>query len=173
MASTLTCVEKGKTYPLDFKNVGPENKTANYCFDLAKQSILMAENTFQCNVVGFLSNNEAKMVAVRRLLQEWRPDIIVYGCSAHNLNLVEAKAIMNNIITVNKFFRDHHRPGGWLKEKKGVSPQLLNQTRWTSQRSALFSFIVKHPMMVEIRDEYEEDMKEEVRKLLDDRHAGG
>ena len=68
-----------------------------------------------------------------QMLVEWRPHIIAYGCSAHYLNLVESTAtrtqIMAAIKDVHKYFRDHHRPAAWLKEKKGLLPQLPNDTR--------------------------------------------
>lgn len=115
------------------------------------------------------------MVAVRRLLQIWRPSLIVYGCSAHYMNLVEAKAtpksIMSKIIAVNRYFRDHQRPAGVLKENGGVSPQLPNETRWTSQRAAFQSFVINHPLMVQIRDSYESEIKDEIRIILDDRQV--
>jgi len=41
IATTIHC--DGKTYPLDFVSTGSESKTATYCFEAAKKSILKAE----------------------------------------------------------------------------------------------------------------------------------
>ena len=64
--------------------------------------------------------------------------MIVYGCSAHYLNLVETTAtptqILNCIKDVQRFFREHHKPAGLLKEKNGVLPQLPNTTRLVSRK---------------------------------------
>ena len=90
-----------------------------------------------------------------------RPQLVVFGCSAHYLNLVETVAtpqqIMGPIVKINRFFREHHQPAGWLKEKSGMTPQLPNNTRWTSQRAALHTFVRNHSKYVEIRDEQDHD----------------
>jgi hypothetical protein len=171
IASSLTV--PGKTFPFDFIGPGAEKKTAEFCFNLAKDSIERAEKEYNCEVVGFVSDNEPKMKAVRALLVKWRPHLIVYGCSAHYLNLVESNAtpssIMASIVSVNKFFQDHHQPMQMLKAKGGLMPQLPNQTRWTSQRAALLTFIENHQKMLEIRDENKSLFKPEIKRFLDNR----
>jgi len=125
VASSIYC--DGKTFPLDYLEVGSDKKTAEYCFQMAKQSIERAEKDYDTCVIGFVCDNEAKMKAVRRSLLEWRPQLVVFGCSAHYLNLVETVAtpqqIMGPIVKINRFFREHHQPAGWLKEKSGMTPQ--------------------------------------------------
>ena len=39
----------------------------------------------------------------------------------------------------------------------GMTPQLPNNTRWTSQRAALHTFVRNHSKYVEIRDEQDHD----------------
>jgi len=159
VASSIYC--DGKTFPLDYREVGSDKKTADYCFQMAKQSIETAENDYNTCVIGFVCDNEAKMKAVWQSLQEWRPQLVVFGCSAHYLNLVETVAtphhIMGPIVKINRFFREHHQPAGWLKEKDGMMPQLPNNTRWTSQRAALHTFVRNHSKYVKIRDEQDRD----------------
>ena len=65
IASTIHC--EGKSYPLDAKCAAGETKTAEYCFELAKTSILKAESCFGAIIVGFVSDNEAKMKRVRKV----------------------------------------------------------------------------------------------------------
>jgi len=159
VGSSIYC--DGKTFPLDFLDGGSAKKTADYCFQMAKQSIERAEKDYNTCVIGFVCDNEAKMKSVRRSLQEWRPQLLMFGCSAHYLNLVETVAtpqqIMGPIVKINRFFREHHQPSGWLKEKDGMMPQLPNNTRWTSQRAALHTVVRNHPKYVEIRDEQDHD----------------
>lgn len=68
------------------------------------------------------------------------PHILTYGCSAHYLNLLDVKITPNvlpkHIVEVQKYFRHHHQSHGWLKEKRGVMPQLPNETRWNSYGGA-------------------------------------
>ena len=54
----------GTSLFLDAVDVGAEVKSAEYCFDLIKNSIEKVEQKHGCTVVGFVSDNEAKMVKV-------------------------------------------------------------------------------------------------------------
>ena len=166
-----TCLHfPGKTLPHDSHCAGGDNKTAKYCADLAKASITSGEEKFGCEVIGFVSD-ENKMKKVRQLLQEWGPTLIVYGCSAHYLNLVENVAtpptIKNQLVEVQKYFRNHQSEAGKLKEAGGKIPQLPNDTRWTSERAFLTSFIENHPVYVTIRDEG--TLPHNINQLLDNR----
>ena len=62
----------GHTFFHEAVDVGAATKDANYCAELAKAAILSAEEKYGCRVVGFVSDNENKMVRVRELLVEWR-----------------------------------------------------------------------------------------------------
>lgn len=115
LASNVFC--NGKTYPLDFHEAGSSNKkTAEYCFQLAKESIKLLEEKYSTTVIAFVSDNEAKMCKVRSVLEEWhcKDAFFMYGCSAHYTNLVESMAtppqLIAKIIEVNKFFHNHHQP---------------------------------------------------------------
>ena len=61
-------------------------KKAAFCEELAKRSLEKAEQKLSCVIVGFVSDNAAKMVKLREELAKWR-NLMVYGCSAHELNL--------------------------------------------------------------------------------------
>jgi hypothetical protein len=51
---------------------------------------------------------------MKEILKETYPNLITYGCSAHYLNLVEKevtpKAILKQVVEVQKYFRNHHQP---------------------------------------------------------------
>ncbi|QQP32422.1 Uncharacterized protein FKW44_024730, partial [Caligus rogercresseyi] len=129
-----TCVHiPGHTFLLDAVDVGDVRKDASYCADLAKSSILNAEEKYGCQIVGFVSDNEPKMVLIRSLLEEWRgKSFIAYGCSAHYLNLIQIDAtpsvIKNHLIEVQKYFRNHQPVAARLKQMGGKIPQLPNDT---------------------------------------------
>ena len=118
IASTVQC--EGKSYPLDSVEPGAERKTAAYCFDLAKKSIEYAESSFEVRIVGFVSDNESKMLNLRNLLGQWRPSLIVYGCAAHYLNLVRTTAnddaVTDKITEIQKCYREHHRANSMLRQ---------------------------------------------------------
>ena len=121
----------GHTFLHDAVAVGDVTKDAEYCTQLAKDSIQSAEETCGCIVVGFVSDSEAKMVKVRENLQHWRgKEFIVYGCSAHYLNLVQITAtptaVKSRLVEIQKYFRNHQKPSAKLKALGGKVPQLPN-----------------------------------------------
>ena len=62
-----TLVVEGSSYPHDYKNPGSQKKTADYCFNLLKESIESAEDKYKVKVVGFVSDNESKMKRLREV----------------------------------------------------------------------------------------------------------
>eukprot|EP00095_Tigriopus_kingsejongensis_P008704 maker-scaffold894_size84319-snap-gene-0.10 protein:Tk08704 transcript:maker-scaffold894_size84319-snap-gene-0.10-mRNA-1 annotation:"PREDICTED: uncharacterized protein LOC103307970" len=164
IAANVIC--EGKSHPVDFKSTSDAKKTSEYCFETAKESIEAAEEKYGVKIVGFCSDNENKMNKVRKLLSEWRQDFITYGCSAHLLNLVESSGspadILNKIVAVNKFFRDHHRPAALLKKLGGKIPQLPNSTRWNSQAAAFETFIYNYNIYCTICDDPEVEIPQNI-----------
>ena len=74
-----------------------------------------AKENFGCKVKAVVTDNENKMKAVRSSLKEDDPDLNVYGCSSHWLNLlgqdITETRIISQVVEVNKYFRNHHIPG--------------------------------------------------------------
>ena len=146
----------GHSFLHDAIDVGDVTKSAEFCADLAKESIENAEEKYGCRVFGFVSDNEAKMLRVRAILEEWRGNtFITYGCLAHYLNLVQAEAtppqVKGQLVEVQKFFRNHQRPQAQLKSKGGKSPQLPNDTRWLSHREFLETFLHNYQRILDNR----------------------
>ena len=149
----------GKTFLHDAVDVKDEKKDAKYCAELAKKSILEAEEKYACRVIAFVSDNEAKMVKVREILQEWRGNsFMVYGCGAHYVNLMQSNAtpppIKSCIKHIQKFFRNHHSPAAKLKKLGGRIPQLPNETRWLSQRDFFETFLFNYKFYIEIHEKH-------------------
>ena len=56
---------------------------------------------------------------------------------------------MNQIVEINKYFRNHHAAGSLLDEKQGsVKPQLPGDTRWNSQLDCIQTYLTNRPLMV-------------------------
>ena len=101
----------GKTFFHDAKEAKDATKDAEFCTQLAKDAILSAEEKYGCKVVGFVSDSEAKMVKVRENLKVWRgKEFIVYGCSAHYVNLIQTNAtpstVKAHLVEIQKFFSE-------------------------------------------------------------------
>ena len=94
-----------------------------------------------------------------------------YGCSAHWLNLlgqdVTPSKVIEQIIQVNKYFRNHHVPGALLAEHKGnVKPQLPCETRWNSSLSCIESFIINRPFLLLVATQNENEIEQRIRNII-------
>lgn len=110
---------------------------------------------------------------MRRLLAEDDDDLIMYGCSSHLLNLlgqsVTPKAVVKHIVEIQKYFRNHHAPSGWLKmSSKTVKPQLPGDTRWNSQFACIDSFLRNRQAYISIVEEHEADIEDRIAALVND-----
>lgn len=144
-------------------NTGSEKKTATYCADVAETAITEVETKYDCKVTSLVTDNENKMELMRTIIHEEMSSITTYGCSAHYLNLLGQKitpdSIMKHVVSVHKYFRNHHRPGAWLKEyPKVVKPHIPCNTWWNSQVDCLESFVKNRPYYVQILEEHEDDI---------------
>ena len=82
------------------------------------------------------------MVKMRADFKVSDPDLTVYGCSSHYLSLlgcdITVKSVVNQVVEVNKYFRNRHRPNALLTACNGaVKPVLPCATRWNSQIDCL------------------------------------
>ena len=98
------------------------------------------------STVGIVTDNERKMEVMRNKLYEVDNSLITYGCSSHLLNLLGqdiTQQIINPVIDVSKYFRNHHTPGALLSEflnQGAVKPQIPGATRWNSQLECIKIF---------------------------------
>lgn len=102
------------------------------------------------------------MEKMRKDLLEQDSDLIVYGCSAHWLQLLgrdcTPSAITKHITVVQKYFRNHHKPQAWLSEKGGKKPVLAGDTRWNSEIDMVESFLANRCYYQQIIQEHEKDL---------------
>lgn len=169
IASTLHCQEK--SYFLSAVDTGANKKTAEYCTSVAKDAIQEASDKFECTVTGVVTDNEKKMQAMRTSLKLDNPSLEVYGCSAHWLNLlgqsVTPSQVINQVVEINKYFRNHHIPGALLNEMPGsVKPQLPAATRWNSQLHCLETYTKNRPFMLLVVAQHEELIDVRIKNLI-------
>jgi hypothetical protein len=107
--------------------------------------------------MGFVSDNEIKMIKMRAILSKQFPSLLTYGCQPHHFNLLEQfispAEIMEDFVDVNKYYRNHHSPHSKLIEKGGVQPQIPNDTRWNSQFSCIDTFVTNFHIYREVSSE--------------------
>lgn len=163
---------EGKSYLIDAFDTGSDHKTAEYLTDLSKQIIKTANDKYDCQVRSVVTDNTNSMVKMRKKLEETKElNLISHGCSAHYLNLlgqdITPKNIISYVIKVQKYFRNHHAPGAWLRERADVvKPQLPCETRWNSQLKCLQSFLTNHAVYLSIVNEHADDIDRQVTDII-------
>ena len=168
----------GKSFLLNLENAGSNTKTALYCYSLTEQTLEKIKDDYGKEVTAIVTDNENKMKRFRELVKENNPNILTYGCGAHYMNLLETEItdpdrhVLKHVIEVNKHFRNVHKSLGLLREKGGKMPQLINETRWTSQIACLESYLDNYNLYREIRDELyrakDKSIPQNVARIIDD-----
>ena len=75
--------------------------------------------------------------------------------------------MINQIVEINKYFRNHHIPGALLSEMSGsVKPQLPCDTRWNSQLHCIQTFIKNRPFMLLMAAQHEDVIELRIRNLI-------
>jgi len=165
------------SYFLSTIDSGCNVKSADYCLKVVKEAIEEAATKFNCKVRSFVSDNEKKMVLMRKKLSELYNDdkFISYSCASHYLNLVgeeifkvkNIRDLITNIIEIQKYFRNRHCAGAWLKNCEGsCKPQLPGETRWNSQLKCLETFIRNRKFYLQIVDEHEKEIDAKTVRLI-------
>ena len=169
-----TCLQvDGQSFFLDSVDTGSMSKTADNCKKLAADSMTTAKEVYDCDVTTIVTDNAANMAKMRQGLKEDNPNITVYGCSAHMLNLlgddVTPAPVIKHVKEVNKYFRNHHKPSAWLKDCPGsVKPQLPGETRWKSQMTCIDTFLTNRPFYMQICDHHEDEIDAAISKKVRD-----
>ncbi|KAK2158300.1 hypothetical protein LSH36_173g04010 [Paralvinella palmiformis] len=127
------------------------------------ESIKIVKDKFDYVVTSVVTANARKMDKMRYDLKEDDSSLVVYGCSAHLLNLlcqdITPSFVMNHVVETQRYFRDHHKPNAWLTDCPGtVKPQLPIETRWKSQLTCIDAVIKNKSSYMNIVHEHKDDM---------------
>jgi hypothetical protein len=162
-----------KAFFISSKECDAVKKTARYCANVAKEVIKEIEAEYGCHVRAFVCDNERKMDATRAILEKEVPELITYGCNAHLLNLVgqdiTPSALLSDVITVQKYFRNHHVPNRLLREQSGsVKPQLPCATRWNSNIGCFETFLRNRQPMQILAVTHEAEIDQGITEMIQD-----
>lgn len=151
-----------KSYFVEAVNTGTITKSGENCKNLTQATIKSVEEKYNCKVRSIVTDNAKNMESMRNKLHEDDPDLLVYGCSSHWLNLLgndlTPSSVIAHVVAVQKYFRNHHKPAAWLTERTGsLKPQLPGDTRWKSQLTCIDTFLTNKPHYSAIIMEHDED----------------
>lgn len=169
-----SCLQvEGKSFFLNSFDTGSMTKSAENCKVKCQETIQYAKTKYNCTVKSIVTDNAKNMEKMRDGLKADDNDLIVYGCSAHWLNLlgqdITPDTLIKHVVEIQKYFRNHHKPLSWLSECIGsVKPQLPCDTRWKSQLVCIDSFIHNRPHFMKIVQDHEGEIDNSiVKKIMD------
>ena len=125
---------------LDSKIVDDQGSSAQVLLP----NLLNNLNSVEANggkIVAFVSDNEKKMVLLREMLLEQRPEMAVFGCSAHLMDLVLEKFVktcpkwstfVDRVLDIQIQFRVHRFKFALMKNKGALAPIKPAETRFHS-----------------------------------------
>ena len=166
-------VVEGKAYFLNSIDTGSLSKTAENCKQICKDAMDLTKEKFGCNVRSVCTDNAKNMEKMRAALEQEDSGLITYGCASHWLNLLghdlTKSNVMKQIVEVQKYFRNHHKPNAWLEEQiNSVKPQIPGDTRWNSNLDCLDTFIGNRSAYANIALEHENDIENSIIRKIQD-----
>ena len=113
------------------------------------------------------------MESMRNKLCQMDNSLVTYGCSSHLLNLlgqdVTPHQIINPIIDVSEYFRNHHTPGALLYEfsnQGAMKPQIPGVTKWNSQLECIKNFNKNRPFYLMIIAQHEDILEPRIKSII-------
>ena len=98
-----SCLQvEGKNYFLASYEAKAMTKSAENLVAKSKEMIKIAEEKYNCKVKTMVTDNAKNMENMRKALKEEDDSLVVYGCSAHWLNLlgqdVTPRSVMKHVV---------------------------------------------------------------------------
>lgn len=126
---------ENSVYIVDSIDCSAERHTGEYLATVAEKQVQIAEAKFGVTVVALVSDNASNMTKMRKIMTKGA-NILTYGCSAHQLNLLAKDLVPSELVTqvtkIAKCFRNSHLPSSWLKNEGGKKPPMPSDVRWNS-----------------------------------------
>ena len=112
-----------KVYVVDSVDTSGLAHTGENLANLCDQLIEKAQEMYRVVITAVVTDNAANMIRMRKLVSAGR-DIVQYGCSAHQLNLLAKDLgltrVTNSIVEIAKFFRNTHLPNNSIQVAQAV-----------------------------------------------------
>ena len=160
---------EGDTFLTETVDTQDEQHTGDNLEAIASKSITKVEEDFGCTVRSFVTDNASNMKKMRSQLEQDLP-IITYPCSSHVADRlakdVEIPDAKNDVVSIAKYFRNHHRPGAWYRAAGGKMLPLPSAVRWNSVTDTLQAYIDNWSILVSVVKSHKSDMDTTVCEMV-------
>ena len=127
---------EGDTFLTSTIDTEDERHTADNLEIIAEEAIEKAQQTLGCNVRSLVTDNAAAMKKMRNQLSNKYSSVITYPCSSHVADRlakdIDTCDVKHEIVTIAKYFRNHHLPSAWYKKEGGKKLPIPIEVRWNS-----------------------------------------
>lgn len=159
--------DDGDMFLVDTIDTSGTQHTSENLKKIITESIKKTEETFNCSVKSIVTDNAANMAKMRKDLEmdDDQAYCITYGCSAHALNLLahdvskigRFNVIQNQIVAINKYFRNHHLPKSWYDAAGGKQLVIPTDVRWNSYADCLSSYTTNWAALAKVAEDHRDD----------------
>ena len=108
-----------------------------------------------------VTDNAANMKKMRYQLEAVQP-VITKPCSAHVADRlpkdVDTSNVKLHVVTIAKYFRNHHHPNAWYKQEGGKELTLPIDVRWNSVSDCLQSYIDNWAVLVKVVENHNDEI---------------
>ena len=162
---------EGDTFLTSTIDTGDERHTGDNLEVIAEKAIKQVEENLECTVSSFVTDNASNMKKCRNQLEDAQP-IITYPCSAHILDRlakdVDTSNIKSDIVTIAKYFRNHHLPNAWYKQEGGKKLQIPCDVRWNSVSDCFQGYLDNWATLVKVAEAHCDEIDPNIyEKVLD------
>ena len=67
--------------------------------------------------------------------------------------------ILNQVVEIQKYFRNVHQPHGWLKEHDCLMSQIHNSICWNSYEESISTFIINYYKYLTIASQHQNEFE--------------
>lgn len=164
--------ENGKSVLVDTVDTSGNQHDSTYLKQITEKVILNTEDRYKCKVGSVVTDNPANMKKMRDEIGLDNDNLITYGCSAHILNLLAKDFssnwdnIIQHVLQIVKYFRNHHRPKSWYINAGGSSLILPQEVRWNTMCGCLEAFLKNWVIIYQVCEDHSDEIDENVRSKV-------
>jgi len=161
------------TFLVDTVDTSGYSHNAEYLSEVAVNAIDKCKNEIGATVKSFVTDNAANVRKMRHNLESDESiDVVTYGCSAHQLNLLsgdlEVSGVKDKIVSVVKYFRNRQLPAAWYKQCGGTKLVHLQEVRWNTVCDSIESFLRNRGALVQVTQDHKDELDSDIVDVVND-----
>ncbi|XP_045110374.1 uncharacterized protein LOC123504116 [Portunus trituberculatus] len=169
----LSLLVDGKMYLIDCVDTKESRYTTDCLVEIAEINAKKVKETFGCTVRSFVTDDyDVNMAEMRKKLVNGE-NILIYGCSAHLLNLLlqemQIRTMKEDITEIIQYFLNHHIPRSLYKAAGGTLLVMPVETQWNIIADSIESYLKNWEILVKVCKDNSKVLDQEIIRKINDR----